>query len=89
MPPLARFGLEGKIVIVTGAGRGIGRTIALECAQSGARIAVGSRTTAELETLAAEIEAAGGACFLSPTRRDGCKLHRAFYGCGRRALRAD
>ena len=41
MPPLARFGLEGKIVIVTGAGRGIGRTIALECAQSGARLAVG------------------------------------------------
>ena len=63
MPPLARFGLEDKIVIVTGAGRGIGRTIALECAQSGARIAAGSRTTAELETLAAEIEAAGGTCF--------------------------
>ena len=63
MPPLARFGLEGKIVIVTGAGRGIGRTIALECAQSGAHIAVGSRTTTELETLAAEIEAAGGTCF--------------------------
>ena len=60
MPPLARFGLEDKRVIVTGAGRGIGRTIALECAQSGARIAAGSRTTAELETLAAEIEAAGG-----------------------------
>ena len=63
MPPLARFGLEGKIVIVTGAGRGIGRTIALECAQSGAQIAVGSRTVAELETLAAEIEGAGGTCF--------------------------
>ena len=63
MPPLARFGLEGKIVIVTGAGRGIGRTIALECAQSGAHIAAGSRTTAELETLTAEIEAAGGTCF--------------------------
>ena len=63
MPSLARFGLEGKIVIVTGAGRGIGRTIALECAQSGAHIAVGSRTTAELETLAVEIEAAGGECF--------------------------
>ena len=55
MPALARFGLEDKIVIVTGAGRGIGRTIALECFQSGAKLAVGSRTTGELETLAAEI----------------------------------
>ncbi len=55
MAALARFGLEGKIIIVTGAGRGIGRTIATECFQSGARIAVGSRTTTELEVLASEI----------------------------------
>ena len=66
MPALARFGLEDKIVIVTGAGRGIGRTIALECFQSGAKLAVGSRTTGELETLAAEIGAAGGLCFYHP-----------------------
>ena len=78
MPPLARFGLEGKIVIVTGAGRGIGRTIALECAQSGARIAVGSRTTAELETLAAEIEGAGGTCFYHQLDVTGREFHRAF-----------
>ena len=63
MAALARFGLEDKIVIVTGAGRGIGRTIAMECFQSGAKIAVGSRTTAELEALASEIEAEGGECF--------------------------
>ena len=63
MAALARFGLEGKIVIVTGAGRGIGRTIAMECFQSGAKIAVGSRTTTELETLAAAIEVEGGECF--------------------------
>ena len=60
MPALARFALEDKIVIVTGAGRGIGRTIALECFQSGAKLAVGSRTTGELEALAAEIEALYG-----------------------------
>ena len=63
MAALARFGLEGKIIIVTGAGRGIGRTIAMECFQSGAKIAVGSRTTTELEALASEIEAEGGECF--------------------------
>ena len=66
MPALARFGLEDKIVIVTGSGRGIGRTIALECFHSGAKLAVGSRTTGELETLAAEIGAAGGSCFYHP-----------------------
>jgi len=66
MPPLARFALDEKVVIVTGAGRGLGRTMALECFQSGAKVAVGSRTTGELETLAAEIEAGGGECFYHP-----------------------
>jgi 2-deoxy-D-gluconate 3-dehydrogenase len=58
------FELEGKTVIVTGAGRGIGRTIALDAVRSGARIAVGSRTLTELETLKTEVEVMGGACFI-------------------------
>ena len=64
MPPLPRFGLEDKVVIVTGAGRGIGRVIALEVAQSGANVAVGSRTLSELESLSKEIEAFGRDCFV-------------------------
>jgi 2-deoxy-D-gluconate 3-dehydrogenase len=62
MPSLARFGLEDQVVIITGAGRGIGRVIAREVVESGAKVAVGSRTLGELETLAAEIQDAGGQC---------------------------
>jgi len=63
LAPLSRFGLENKVVIVTGAGRGIGRTIALDVARSGARVAIGSRTQSELENLADEIVGMGGECF--------------------------
>ena len=64
MAHLKCFELDGKTVIVTGAGRGIGRTIALDAVRSGARVAVGSRTLAELESLQAEIGASGGECFV-------------------------
>ena len=63
MSSLPSFGLENKVVVVTGAGRGIGRTIALDAHRSGAKLAVGSRTTSEIETLANEIDSAGGECF--------------------------
>jgi NAD(P)-dependent dehydrogenase (short-subunit alcohol dehydrogenase family) len=64
VPALKRFALDGKTVVVTGAGRGLGRMMALEAAESGARIAVGSRTMGELETLREEIEGKGGSCFI-------------------------
>ena len=63
MSSLPRFGLDDKVVVVTGAGRGIGRTIALDAHRSGAKLAVGSRTTSEIESLATEIESDGGECF--------------------------
>ena len=63
MSTLPCFGLQDKIVIVTGAGRGIGRTIALDAYKSGARLAVGSRSLDELESLSREISDGGGDCF--------------------------
>ena len=51
MATLKRFGLDESVVVVTGAGRGIGRTIALDAVRSGARVVVGSRTVEELESL--------------------------------------
>ena len=53
------FDLSGKVALVTGAGRGLGRASALLLAQAGADVAAASRSTVELETLAVEIRALG------------------------------
>ena len=53
------FDLTGKVMIVTGAGRGIGRAIAAACAARGAHLALGSRTVAALSATAAACREAG------------------------------
>src|SRR2546425_5368917 len=58
--PASPFRLDGKLALVTGAGRGIGRAIALALANAGAELLLNSRTPAELAAVAAEIEAQGG-----------------------------
>jgi NAD(P)-dependent dehydrogenase (short-subunit alcohol dehydrogenase family) len=52
--------LEGKIAIVTGASRGIGRAIALRLAQDGATLVLAARSAADLAKVASEIKSAGG-----------------------------
>lgn len=52
--------LEGKIAIVTGASKGIGRAIALRLAQDGATLVLTARTDADLAKVAAEIKSGGG-----------------------------
>ncbi len=57
--------LAGKRAVVTGAGRGIGRSIALALAEAGADVAVTARTAAELEQLAENIRGMGRQSWLT------------------------
>jgi 3-oxoacyl-[acyl-carrier protein] reductase len=52
--------LTGKIALVTGASRGIGKAIALRLAQDGAKLAINNLDIETAETVAAEIKALGG-----------------------------
>lgn len=53
------FDLTGRVAVVTGAGRGLGRTMALALAAAGADVAVSSRTAADLQSLVTEIAGLG------------------------------
>jgi len=62
MSSSADFDLSGKIALVTGASRGLGRSFALTLARAGADVAVTSRTLASLDDTKRAIEALGRRC---------------------------
>ncbi|MCJ2067546.1 SDR family oxidoreductase [Methylobacterium sp. J-030] len=58
---MSLFDLTGKVALITGSSRGIGRAIALRMAEHGARVVISSRKRAACDAVVAEIEAAHGA----------------------------
>ena len=58
---MSTSGLEGKVVLITGASSGIGAATAIEFAQKGCRLALVARNTEKLEKVKLECQEAGAA----------------------------
>jgi dehydrogenase/reductase SDR family member 4 len=63
---LDRFSLAGRVALVTGGSRGIGRAVSLALADAGARVAVSSRKRDACAAVVAEIEERGGEAMSAP-----------------------
>jgi NADP-dependent 3-hydroxy acid dehydrogenase YdfG len=59
--------LDGKVALVTGAGRGIGKAVSLSLAQAGCRVVLAARTRQQIEAVQEEIRAKGGHALAVPT----------------------
>jgi NAD(P)-dependent dehydrogenase (short-subunit alcohol dehydrogenase family) len=51
--------LDGKVALISGAGPGLGRDVALACGREGATVVVGARTASRVAAIAAEVEGTG------------------------------
>ncbi|HHN46553.1 MAG TPA: glucose 1-dehydrogenase [Planctomycetes bacterium] len=71
--------LAGRRALVTGAGRGIGRAIALKLASAGAEVVLAARSLPELERVAAEIKALGYRAHVHPVDVSDVRGIPAFF----------
>ena len=76
---LERFSLAGKVAVVTGGSRGIGKAISLALAEAGADVVVASRSQASCDEVARQIEASGRrALAVSTDVSDEAQVQRLF-----------
>lgn len=83
-----KFSLVGKVAVVTGASRGIGRAIATDLAAAGARVVLASRKQEGVDEAAAAIRAAGGdalaiACHVGKADQRQALVERTLAAWGR------
>ena len=64
---LDRFRVDGRVAVVTGAGRGIGRGVSIALAEAGANVVLASRRQETLEEVAQIVEKNGGRALVVPT----------------------
>lgn len=62
-----KIDLDGKVAVVTGAGRGIGRAISVALAEAGAHLVLAARTASQLEKTAEEVGSRGRRAVVVPT----------------------
>ena len=67
MAIMYKFGLHGRVAVITGAGKGIGAGIARAFAEAGASLVLAARTESDLTALAEELGALGSETLTVPT----------------------
>jgi 3-oxoacyl-[acyl-carrier protein] reductase len=82
----AMFDLRGRVALVTGASRGLGRHLARTLSNAGAAVALGARDEVGRESLAAELRAAGGRVYAAALDVTEAESVRAFVAGVEEAL---